>query len=115
MLTYKNRITDVAVLCVAMLFAVSHWTEEMDNTDYASFPVLKTTQQDQTEHWPGQVNGNDDASCPFLKDYIAINSLTNANSISTLPSATPTYLDRPELMKTPCSNKSVVNVTGIIN
>jgi hypothetical protein len=43
MLTYKNRSIDVAGLSVAMLLSVKYWTDEKDNTDYASFPVLKIT------------------------------------------------------------------------
>jgi hypothetical protein len=67
MLTYKNRSIEVAGLYVVTLLSVRYWTDGKDNTDHASFPVLKITQHDQTEHWPGQSNENDDASCPFLR------------------------------------------------
>ena len=67
MMTYKNRSTDVAVLYVAILLSVRYWTDEKDNTDCASFPVMKITQQDQTEYWPGQLNEHDEANCPFLR------------------------------------------------
>jgi len=67
MLTYKNRNTDLAVFFVARLLSARYWTDGKDNTDYASFPVLKITQLDQIEHWRGQLNENDEASCPFLR------------------------------------------------